>query len=139
MNEYDPRRSCLDTLLELDGSTIEIGGGFWVSMVVSRVPIDPGRPDGIRYALSLHRPGGDRILGYDNAHAVNVNGGPSNRSSRPRAFDHCHRGTRIVPYDFTSPGDLLQDFWNDVEKTMKEEDTGTDERTPNPSYRDSLT
>ena len=121
MSRYEPSKAGLGTLLDLDGYTIELGGGFWVSMSISRVPEDPGRPNGIQYALSLHRPGGERILGYDNAHAPKVSTGPSNRSARPAAFDHVHRGERIFPYAFRSPGDLLEDFWRDVDIVLREE------------------
>jgi hypothetical protein len=61
------------------------------------------------------------VLGYDNAHAPNVRKGPSNRSARPTAFDHLHKGERVLPYGFRSPEDLLVDFWRDVEAILKEE------------------
>jgi hypothetical protein len=121
MTDYDPQKAGLDTLLLLDGYRIEIGGGFWVAISVSVVPPDAGRPHGIQYALTLHRPGGTRILGYDNAHAIDVRSGPSNRSARPATFDHVHRGERVAPYAFRSPEDLLVDFWRDVETILKEE------------------
>jgi hypothetical protein len=121
MSAYDPRRAGLDSLLDLDGYAAEVGGGFWVSMSANRVPQDAGRPDGIRYALTLHRPDGHRLLGYDNAHAISVSTGPGRRSSRPNAFDHVHRRERIIPYKFVSPGKLLEDFWTDVEMILKEE------------------
>ena len=92
-----------------------------MSISARRIPHDAGRPGAIEYALTLHRPGGKRILGYDNAHAPDVRTGPSNRSARPTAFDHVHKGERVVPYTFRSPGDLLEDFWRNVEKILKEE------------------
>lgn len=115
----DRRDSELDVLLDLNGLTMEIGGGYWVSMVVNRVPQDAGRPAGIQYALSLHAPGGDRVLGYDNAHRVPAASGPAARSATRLAFDHLHRGGRVLPYEFRSPGDLLEDFWADVEAHLK--------------------
>jgi hypothetical protein len=121
MGDYDPRKAGLDTLLLLNGYRAEIGGGFWVAISVSQVPPETGRPHGIQYGLTLHRPGGARVLGYDNAHAVDVRSGPGNRSARPAAFDHAHRGERVVPYDFRSPGDLLEDFWRDVETILRKE------------------
>lgn len=121
MSDYNPRDAGLDTLLLLDGYRAEIGGGFWVAISVSEVPPEAGRPHGIQYALTLHRPDDARVLGYDNAHAIDVRSGPSKRSARPAAFDHVHRGERVVPYAFRSPEDLLVDFWRDVETILKEE------------------
>jgi hypothetical protein len=119
MVRFEPTQAGLDTLLDLNGYTIEVGGGFWVSITTSSVPGDTGRPHGIQYALSLHAPGGKRVLGYDNAHAPQMRRGPSNRSAKPATFDHVHRGERIVLYEFLSPGDLLVDFWRDVEAILK--------------------
>jgi hypothetical protein len=50
----------LETLLNLDGWTAEIGGGFWVSVTALRVPADLGRPRGINYSLtrSMHQSDG---------------------------------------------------------------------------------
>jgi hypothetical protein len=121
MGDYDPRKAGLETLVLLNGYRAEIGGGFWVAISVHEVRPEAERPHGIQYALTLHRPGGARILGYDNAHATDVRAGPSNRSARPTAFDHVHRRERVVPYDFRSPEDLLMDFWRDVETILKEE------------------
>jgi len=92
-------------------------------MRVSRVPRDKHRPHGIQYALTLHRPGGKRILGYDNAHAAPARSNPSRRSRRPVAFDHIHRGQRVTHYVFESPGKLLEDFWADVEAALEMERT----------------
>jgi hypothetical protein len=121
MGERDPQKAGLDALLLLNGYRAEIGGGFWVAISVSEVPPEAGRPHGIQYALTLHAPGGARVLGYDNAHVVDVRSGPSNRSARPATFDHVHRRERVVPYGFRSPEDLLVDFWRDVETVLKEE------------------
>lgn len=121
MNRFDPSKAGLDTLLDLDGYTLEIGGGFWVSMRACRVPQDGGRPHGIQYALTLHAPGGKRLMGYDNAHAPKAATGPAAKSARPLAFDHTHRGEKVVPYRFRSPGDLLEDFWREVEAVLKKE------------------
>jgi hypothetical protein len=121
MGNYDPRKAGLDTLLLLDGYRAEIGGGYWVAISVSEVAPEAGRPHGIQYALTLHNPSDARVLGYDNAHAIDVRTGPSNRSARPVTFDHVHKGERGIPYTFRSPGDLLEDFWRDVEMFLKKE------------------
>lgn len=112
----------LEALLDLHGFTAEIGGGFWVSMKARQVPADVGRPHGLQYALSLHRPGDERLLGYDNAHPTKVGTGPAAKSrSRESWYDHKHYRDRIVPYEFVSPAKLLEDFWCDVETLLEEE------------------
>ena len=84
---------------------------------------DEGRPHGIEYALSLHRPGGERILGYDNAHIPQVGTGPAAKSLRQALdYDHRHWRQTVSAYEFKSPGKLLEDFWRDVEELLKEED-----------------
>lgn len=78
------------------------------------VPVSKERPHGIQYSLTLHRPGGERIVGYDNAHAPQMRANPSRRSKRPLEYDHVHRGRRMTPYNFKDAGTLLEDFWADV-------------------------
>lgn len=75
--DSDAREHSLQGLLDLDRETIEVGQGFWIAMRAKRVPQDEQRPHGIQYALTLHRPGGDRVLGYDNAHAPKMRPNPS--------------------------------------------------------------
>ena len=57
-------------LLELNGFIIEQKYGYWVKFEVSLTDISLKRPHGIRYSLTLHNKDGQRVLGYDNAHAV---------------------------------------------------------------------
>lgn len=122
MAENDSKEAGLDYLLDLDGFTAEVGGGYWVTMRAKRVPRNGERPHGIQYALSLHTPKGERILGYDNAHRSPARSGPAGKSAQPLAFDHMHKGGRMRPYKFTSPEKLLIDFWADVEAILDEED-----------------
>jgi Family of unknown function (DUF6516) len=118
----DGSDNSLAILLELHGVTAEVGGGFWISMKARRVEKGGGRPHGIQYALTLHRPGNERIVGYDNAHSPKIGSGPSSLSrSRALAFDHRHFKGKVTPYEFGSPEKLLEDFWLDVEKILKEE------------------
>ncbi len=60
----------LQALLDLAGSIIDQGDGYWVKLEALSVLPTKAIPHGIRYALTLHEPYGKRILGYDNAHAV---------------------------------------------------------------------
>lgn len=116
-NEDDIRN-----LLELHGLTAEVGGGFWISFKVRQVEQSPERPYGIQYSLTLHKPGNDRIVGYDNAHRPKIGTGPASASrSRAHAFDHRHFKGHVTPYRFEGPGKLLEDFWADVETILREE------------------
>jgi hypothetical protein len=119
VNESD---NALQRLLDLHNWTAEIGGGFWVCMKVRKREPDEGRPHGIEYALTMHTPGGERILGYDNAHVPPVGTGPAAKSLRRRLdYDHRHWRQTVTAYQFQSPGKLLEDFWRDVEALLKEE------------------
>lgn len=107
----------LARLLDLDGFLAEVGGGYWVKIEVKRVPIDSDRPQGIAYTLTLHGPGGERLFGIDNAHTVRLTRGPSGRSRRSR--DHLHRGNAVRPYAYRDATTLLEDFWDEVETTLR--------------------
>ena len=61
----------LDTLLDLDGSILEQEGGYWIKIEARRVPASEQARHGIGYRLTLHDKYGTRVMGYDNAHAVN--------------------------------------------------------------------
>jgi hypothetical protein len=87
------------------------------------VRASPGRPHGLKYALTLHDRNDDRILGYDNSHGIDVATGPAKRSKQPERYDHIdRRGRKSVPYEFTTPYQLVADFFADVERILKEED-----------------
>ena len=102
----------LHTLLDLDGTLAEIGEGYWVKIEAKAAPISKGKPKGIKYSLTLHAPNGERIFGMDNAHAV-----PGFKDS---SEDHLHKSGKIKKYQYKDAAQLLEDFWNTVEKTIKE-------------------
>ncbi len=102
----------LETLLDLNGFIVEIGEGFWVKIEAKQMRIDPNKPFGIKYCLTLHNPEGERIFGIDNAHAA-----PKSSSKEPH--DHMHKGTRIQKYSYLSAEKLLADFWSEVENILK--------------------
>ena len=113
-------------LLDLHLFTVGFDNGFWITMRVLKVEPDDIRPHGLQYSLTLHDSKDDRILGYDNAHVVDVATGPAKKSKRPLAADHVHRrGKKTVPYRFTSPLQLLQDFWRDVYRILDENEGHT--------------
>lgn len=107
-----PGTAGLETLLSLDGSIFEMGQGYWVKMRVQTVNSDLNRPAGISYSLTLHAPSGERLVGFDNAHAVRRGAGPGGGSKPP--FDHAHFGGRTKRYDYQDPEQLLCDFWQAV-------------------------
>lgn len=74
------------------------------------------------YSLTMHGAGGERVLGYDNAHRPDIGAGPARRSRRRgRGRDHRHLRGRVTWYDFETPVKLLEDFWYDVQKILEEE------------------
>jgi hypothetical protein len=110
----------LDVLLNLDGEVFAVDDGpFWTKFVVKRVPVTQERPHGLRYSLTLHDGDGERIFGFDNAHAVRVGSGPGARGRLEH--DHRHRLDAVGHYEYTNAGTLLTDFWEAVFAFLKEE------------------
>lgn len=111
----------LETLLDLDGSILEQEGGYWIKIEVWQVPLSPHAPHGIRYSLTLHDRYGTRVLGYDNAHAVK----PPKKfkfAGLRLPYDHRHRSAsdKGVLYAFESASRLLEDFFAEVDRVIKE-------------------
>ena len=111
----------LETLLELDGSVLEQEDGFWIKVEVKAVQTSEHVPHGIRYSLTLHDRYGTRVLGYDNAHAVKLPKKFKFAGCR-LPYDHRHRTSTDtgVPYLFESPQGLLEDFFAEVDRVIKE-------------------
>jgi uncharacterized protein DUF6516 len=113
-----------DYLLELHGFRIGYDNGYWVAIRVVRVEPDEQRPHGLQYSLTLHDENGERVLGYDNSHVVDAASGPARRSKRSTRSDHVdRRGRRSLPYAFTTPFKLLEDFFAEVNEILKENET----------------
>ena len=115
--ERDPS---LDTLLELDGQILVVDPEtrHWVRFVVRRVPVSAARPHGIAYALTLHGPDGERLVGFDNAHAVKRQAGPGGHAGA--AMNHRHRLQTVRPYAYRDAAALLADFWATVDAVLRE-------------------
>ena len=111
----------LDTLLELDGEIFVHEDKTWIKIEAKllRKP-SPERPHGIKYSLTLHAPDGKRIFGYDNAHSIKGKSGKK-YAGQIIAYDHRHDSPseKISPYNFSSPVQLLEDFFADVDKHLK--------------------
>jgi hypothetical protein len=103
----------LEVLLSLDGLEFQFAGGHRVKIAAQRVEATKSRPQGIKYSLTLHDSHGRRIYGLDNAHGV--------RRRRPE-FDHRHvyGGGRLLPYVYRGPVQLLEDFYAEVERILRE-------------------
>jgi hypothetical protein len=114
------RDQTFDVLLDLDGETfvIDPAGKYWVKFEVKEVAVSAERPHGLKYSLTLHNEAGERLVGFDNAHAVKSGRGPGAIS--PEAHDHRHRMRTVRPYDYKSPADLLEDFWSEVDAVLME-------------------
>lgn len=112
----------LENLLELNGERIIIDEalGLWVKFEVIKTS---SRQQGIKYSLTLHDKSNNRILGFDNSHEIKY--GAKKGVSPERTFDHWHydENDRGRPYNYVNAGQLLYDFWNEVDKrlvTLKE-------------------
>jgi hypothetical protein len=111
----------LETLLERDGSVLEQEGGCWIKIEARQVLASEHARHGIRYGLTLHDRLGTRVLGYDNAHAVK----PPKKfkfAGQRLPCDHRHRtaSDKGVPYAFESAQRLLEDFFAEVDRVIKE-------------------
>lgn len=110
----------LDALLELDGTTMVVDplGQHWVKFVVLRVPCSPERPHGLNYSLTLHAADGERLVGFDNAHAVAEKRGATRVTKTEH--DHKHRLHTTKPYEYADALTLLVDFWSEVDRILKQ-------------------
>jgi hypothetical protein len=106
----------LETLLSMNGEVFVLECGFWVRMDAWRVAENQHRPHGIRYCFTLHDESNQRLLGYDNAHAVR--GRKRVSTSRKPEWDHRHEAEAVHFYPFVDAEQLLVDFWNDVERLL---------------------
>lgn len=107
----------LEVLLSMDEMVLEAGGGLWYRIRAHRVHITPGRPHGIRYALTLHDINNERIFGIDNAHSPKFRKGRGQK--RRKVFDHKHEGKTVKVYEYTSAADLLQDFFDAIDRELR--------------------
>ncbi len=102
----------LEYLLGLNGEFVDVGEGYWIGFNAYLINPVPQRPHGIKYSLTLHGPEGERVLGYDNAHAAY-----EHKKNDP--FDHIHRRKRIKKYDYVNAEKLMEDFFQNVEHYLK--------------------
>ena len=118
MSQKELTDTGLATLLELNGEIFPMDNGFWTKIEARKVVSNEKIPHGVRYSLTLHNKSNLRVLGYDNAHRFKR--GRKGFGAKITEWDHKHEGTRVKPYAFQSAGQLLEDFWNDVERIIED-------------------
>lgn len=108
----------LESLLELDEEIFPMGKGYWTKIEAKMVQPHDKIPHGIKYSLTLHDRNNSRILGYDNAHGFK----PENKryGAKKTEWDHKHDKQNIRFYEFESAGQLLEDFWKDVNRILND-------------------
>jgi len=108
----------IEKLLFLNGDRyfIDDKGELEAIFKVTSVAESPEIPHGIKYTLLLLNAKGERIVCFDNAHAVTMGSGPGKK--RSKQYDHKHIGNRVVPYEFEDAFKLLKDFWDEVDKQV---------------------
>jgi len=106
----------VDNLLALNGDRyfVDEKGEFEAIFETKSVPVTPERPHGLKYSLVLLDANGDRVVGFDNAHAAGGRLGPGKK--RLKQYDHKHIGKRVTVYKFKDSLTLLADFWKEVDK-----------------------
>jgi hypothetical protein len=116
----------LELLLSLDGASFEAAAGHVVEFSARRTEKTAQRPHGISYALVFRPKMGEPYVRFDNAHRVDRPGGRFVK--RREAFDHWHSGESDAgrPYDFKTATQLLEDFWAEVKRVMKEKGISND-------------
>lgn len=107
----------LDALLSLDGEVYPMDNGYWTKFVVGEVYKTPNIPHGIKYSLTLHDKHNQRVLGFDNAHAIK----PKNKKygAKKVTWDHKHKYDQVDNYEFENAGQLIEDFWEAVETLLR--------------------
>lgn len=109
----------LDILLQLSDEIFPMDNGYWTKIEAKTVIANEHIPHGVRYSLTLHNPNNIRILGYDNAHGIKPK--KKKYGAKRVVWDHRHKRKIVEPYEFENAGQLLEDFWVDVEKILLEE------------------
>lgn len=109
----------IDILLELNGTIYHEENGYWYKIEAYLVTPSKERPHGISYNLTLHDNYNKRILGFDNAHAVQSG---KKYKGRTIKYDHMHKNhlDKGTPYEFKDAHQLLNDFFEQVNRIIKD-------------------
>jgi hypothetical protein len=116
----------LEFLLAFDGRVHHLEKGYWIKFGIKRIEATDERPHGLSYSFTLHAPDGTRLVGFDNAHGVALAGSKFKR--RPATVDHWHRTEDDPgrPYAFKDAATLIDDFFDEVERVLRESGIGMD-------------
>lgn len=106
----------LETLLDLDGEVYPMDNGYWTRFRAKKVAPNKRIPHGIDYSLTLHDRSNRRILGYDNVHRAKLK--RKKYGAKRIEWDHKHDRKKVSDYEFESAGQLLDDFWKDVNRIL---------------------
>src|SRR5713226_4812160 len=114
----------LQFLLGFNGRIHHLEKGYWLKFDITRVKATRNRPHGLSYSFTLHGPSGRRLVGFDNAHNVPASGSRFKR--RREAHDHWHRTDKDPgrPYVFKDAETLIDDFFDAVERVLRERGVG---------------
>ncbi len=117
MSRNSKKDPSLENLLIMSGEVFPMDNGYWTKIEAYEVKPNQQIPHGIRYSLTLHNSNNQRVLGFDNAHAYK----PKRKKygAYKTTWDHQHKKDHVVPYEFESAGQLLEDFWEAVEQIIK--------------------
>jgi len=105
----------LETLLDLNGIIYRLSKGYWVKFEAYSVSQTAHIPHGVSYSITLHDRNNTRVLGFDNAHGSNPRG-RKKFGGRKISWDHKHRYEVVLPYEYDSAAQLLEDFWVEVDR-----------------------
>ena len=119
MNKSKKGSIGLEILLELNGEIFPMDNGYWTKIEARESVANEHIPHGIKYSLTLYNRSNIRVLGYDNAHGIK----PKRKKygAKRVVWDHKHERKIVEPYEFESPAQLLEDFWENVERMLLEE------------------
>ena len=114
----------LEFLLAFDGRIHHLEKGYWLKFEITRGEATRNRPHGLSYSFTLHAPNGTRLVGFDNAHDVSAKG--SRFKHRGETTDHWHRteDDPARPYRFKDTETLIEDFFNEVERVLRDRGVG---------------
>jgi len=115
--KYSGEDVSLETLLDLDGEIFPMDNGYWTKFEAFGVTAAPQIPHGVRYSLTLHDRNNNRVIGFDNAHTFKPK--KNKYGARKITWDHKHKMEKVIPYEFESASQLIEDFWKEVEVILK--------------------
>ena len=106
-------------LLALSGDRyfIDDKGDLEAIFKITSAAVSPARPHGLKYSLVLINSKGDRVVCFDNAHALSQGSGSGKKSSKD--YDHKHVGNKVTPYIYKDAYTLVADFWAEADKLVK--------------------